>query len=572
MEFKSWQNVTVTQMAELLRTRLDGNCSGFWAKMRGGFVAKDKQEMNLQKQTGIPGTASSMVYLLTTAAAFQEKANGQEPSLEKLIADYHLDYIVNNPPRRSTTNSPTDFPEFTSYYYLSFIVSLNMPRKSNINELNKSLAEQCYDDQILPLVRDLVNTNPGEMILAALLDVLEEKNLSIKGQNSLAGPLQNLRDFLDKNWKSWVQADDDDKLIDLFNDLQSGPNRNPEPETAAAPQDAKPANPEKNSPELWQQIEGTFAESAVKRLNDGVRQIIFTGAPGTGKTCFAKLIARYQGGIQFWQKTPCAYTLVQFHPSYDYTDFVEGLRPVQLGENGRMAFVKLDGTFKAFCRSVLRYGDPEETYFFLIDEINRAELPKVFGELMYCLEADKRGEENRVQTQYQNLPAYELEGGVLRKIQDGEQGDVFAQGFYIPKNVCILGTMNDIDRSVESMDFALRRRFEWKSVEVTEEYLKKSLEKMGLPESEALSARTMALNQALLSQGDRYGLSKQYFIAQGQFANLPARQEWKPADLAGYVWDYRIEPLLREYLRGESEQNITEFLQACKSAFLPEQS
>lgn len=564
----NWREVTVPEMAEFLQKRIERGSGCFWTNMKQDLANMEGKE---KISSGRPRLRSLMVYFLTTIAAVREKSQGQTLGLDALIRKYGLEDVMS---------------ERSAVYFLSFIVD-----RSEQKLENSAAAELCYREQILRVAEDLTSQGRGGIDLSSLLDVLVERNASFALQNRLNEIAETLKILLDDSWADWpkprpVVFDEHTCVEPPLEFLTFGPEdpfqpsaapapaaeppKAPEPENPSVSQTGGPSNPENGSPALWAQIEGNFAEEAVRRIDDGVLQMIFTGAPGTGKTYFAKLIARYRGGIQSWQKDPCAYTLVQFHPSYDYTDFVEGLRPVQLGgPDGRMAFVKLDGAFKAFCRNVELYGNPEETYFFLIDEINRAELSKVFGELMYCLEADKRGKENRVQTQYQNLPAYALaEDGAPRRIQDGEEEDVFAQGFYIPKNVCILGTMNDIDRSVESMDFALRRRFEWKTAEVTGEYLKKSLEKMGLPAPEKLSARGMALNQALLNQGARYGLNKQYFIAQGQFANLPARPDWSQEKLAEYVWNYRVEPLLREYLRGESDQNITEFLRACRSAFL----
>ena len=315
----------------------------------------------------------------------------------------------------------------------------------------------------------------------------------------------------------------------------------------------------------------------------GCRQIIFTGAPGTGKTHTAKEIAKefcsrseLGGGSLGTDKDGKEqyYHLVQFHPSVDYTDFVEGLRPIMKGDD--VLFAKVDGTFKRFCRKVVNLNRQaedakEKLYFFIIDEINRANLSKVFGELMYGLEKDKRGA--LIQTQYQNLPTYDMETKDYLKTED----DDFADGFYIPANVVILGTMNDIDRSVDSMDFALRRRFEWKEFKVTKEELKAIFEKsdeQGKPlfgktikeNAGALAESIEKLNGHIEGQGAKFGLNRQYHISQGQFANLPETEATLQA-IKDYAWNYRIESLLREYLRGEDEKEVKDFIDAAKTAF-----
>lgn len=344
--------------------------------------------------------------------------------------------------------------------------------------------------------------------------------------------------------------------------------------------------------------EGNKSEN-IKDLKDlisnGATQIILTGAPGTGKTRMAKKVA---------EECECCgklndknYEFVQFHPSYDYTDFVEGLRPIEDKDgNTTMVFRKVDGIFKKFCRDVEVQNKKDENkkdennkkkkYFFLIDEINRADLSKVFGELMFCLETDKRGKGNAVQTQYQNLPTYD----VKEKKYYGENEDIFANGFYIPENVIIIGTMNDIDRSVESMDFALRRRFIWKEVEVTRDLLKNSLKGI-LGEykekykcnfecnkvAEVIADSIMNLNNEKLKDNPNFG--KHYFISQGQFANLPGniinqaidagekaedKTEAIAKSLISSVWDLRLESLLYEYIRGEGDEQ--DFVEECKKA------
>ena len=156
------------------------------------------------------------------------------------------------------------------------------------------------------------------------------------------------------------------------------------------------------------------------------KNIILQGPPGTGKTYIAKRLAY----ALMEEEAKDRVEVVQFHQSYSYEDFIQGFRPK---ENG--GFERRDGVFFRFCEKAGR--DPGRDYFFLIDEINRGNLSKIFGELMMLIEVDKRGESNRLQLTYS---------------KEGEH-------FSIPENVHIIGTMNTADRSLAMVDYALRRRF-----------------------------------------------------------------------------------------------------------------
>ncbi|PKL84731.1 MAG: hypothetical protein CVV22_11535 [Ignavibacteriae bacterium HGW-Ignavibacteriae-1] len=157
------------------------------------------------------------------------------------------------------------------------------------------------------------------------------------------------------------------------------------------------------------------------------KNIILQGPPGVGKTFIARKLA-----YEMMQEVKDAnIEMVQFHQSYSYEDFIQGLRPTQNG-----GFDLKDGIFYLFCQRALAH--PDRPFFFIIDEINRGNLSKIFGELMMLIEADKREEKFALKLTY---------------AEDEEDR------FYVPQNIYIIGTMNTADRSLAIVDYALRRRF-----------------------------------------------------------------------------------------------------------------
>ena len=388
----------------------------------------------------------------------------------------------------------------------------------------------------------------------------------------------------------------------------------------------------------------------IKNLLKANHNLVLTGAPGTGKTYMACEVAKeMEAEIKF----------VQFHPSYDYTDFVEGLRPTDFID-GQMGFEHKDGIFKEFCREAIinlkdskkniseiknevswkdkldefisesieteavyklrtgkeftivnakdnsleaynktnekttrilmkrdeiltllinkvkldkvrdvtkslnrKTGFQEDSYIYaivkalreqkkkvavsnvqkvnekpfvlIIDEINRGDASKIFGELFYAIDPGYRGKtENLVQTQYQNLVS---------------DTDIFAKGFYVPENVYILATMNDIDRSVECMDFAMRRRFVWREITPSDtDYMLSNLGKA--------QEKMAALNDEIAKTE---GLGYAYQIGPAYFKKLE-----KNGNDFDKLWTMNIEPLLKEYLRGfrDAEKLLNGFKKA----------
>lgn len=270
-----------------------------------------------------------------------------------------------------------------------------------------------------------------------------------------------------------------------------------------------------------------LTQSLLKSTN-----LILHGAPGTGKTYLAKEIA-----VELTNGNKDQIGFVQFHPSYDYTDFVEGLRPVSNGDRA-IEFKLQDGIFKKFCqkaRDAKKTGG-QDNFVFIIDEINRGEISKIFGELFFSIDSDYRGEKGSVSTQYANLH---------------ETDDKF----YIPENVYIIGTMNDIDRSVDTFDFAMRRRFRF--VEVTAESQLYILDKELGERAEEAKTRLRNLNAAIENVQE---LNSHYHIGPSYFLRLKeVKFDYE------LLWSDYLQPLLEDYVRGSYDE--AETLETLKKAF-----
>lgn len=262
------------------------------------------------------------------------------------------------------------------------------------------------------------------------------------------------------------------------------------------------------------------------------------------------------------------YYLVQFHPSYDYTDFVEGLRPINKEENKDISFVLQDGVFKRLCVSALR--NPNKKYVMIIDEINRGEISKIFGELFFSIDHGYRGKKGKVLTQYANMQNNPNEFDLSLNIEESEDYG----HFFVPENVYIIGTMNDIDRSVESMDFAFRRRFAFK--EITAEESKQMLDsenawgkdengnsrKPNQADIDTIKNKMDAINNVIWHKVKEEekdedksieGLSSAYHIGASYFLKLV---NYKNADGSydyDQLWENHLEGLLLEYMRGMAD-------------------
>lgn len=340
--------------------------------------------------------------------------------------------------------------------------------------------------------------------------------------------------------------------------------------------------------------------SRLVEMVEASKNVVLTGAPGTGKTYTAREVAKVMVGAMVSKDAPEdekekakkteeeRIASIQFHPGYDYSDFVIGMKPVLVSKGGKevfrdgqglfttdnnkkdgtreefkgetdVSFFWKDGVFKEFVVKAREAydavnGKEPPKFVFLIDEINRADLSRVFGELFSLLEEDYR---------------YFIDNHEKRH---NEKGITLpnSEPFVIPKNLYIIGTMNDIDRSVESMDFALRRRFAWYEVRAkdTMDAILRTTNDDGSPKiksADELIAKMKALNKVIsgeeeleykTKEGVSAKINMRSFLGTAYELGAAIFAKFSKSGSFDVLWENHIKTILSEYLRGRRDSDV----------------
>ena len=307
-----------------------------------------------------------------------------------------------------------------------------------------------------------------------------------------------------------------------------------------------------------------FYQENIKRLwnNDSLhvnKNIIYYGSPGTGKTfgIMKELESDNDSTIEF----------VQFHPSFSYEDFIEGIKPT---DSSDMKLVLQNGLFKQMCidafeelKNAFNENRTPKKFYFIADEINRAELSRVFGELLVCIEEDKRVKivDNKIEgmlikTQYASM--WKKEHIVLNINTNTKELDINGEPYFgVPENIYFIGTMNDIDKSIDSFDLALRRRFIWIEKKTNYKLIKDKY-------NEKYKKSCERLNKEIADTvGEKYQLGHAYFLKIIQInGTIP--------DISKKIlFEIELKPILEEYLRTIIDENeIKTYLEKMKKIFI----
>lgn len=427
---------------------------------------------------------------------------------------------------------------------------------------NRQEAEAYFNDNIKNLLKNIVSTSdPLDKIR-----LVEESSYSAKQVLMKLAVLDNLSDFLYIYSSYWLE-----ELYNEFIDSDTEGVFTKNYQVCVVAKKLLEVNEqEKNELVLLSHFLWRFVNSkAIADTNNP--NVVLYGPPGTGKTFSAK------NSLDFvCQGDSSRYEILQFHPSFTYEDFIEGIKPKGVSKDGNIRFELVNGVFKNFC--IKAKEQPNKDFYFVVDEINRANLSTVFGETLSLLEKDYRDDgsgKHLIKTQYSAL--------IEQLIKDNPNVDEYKKLAYnynsttgevkfgVPKNVFFIGMMNDVDKSIDAFDLALRRRFKWIRKDCDYEVIEEETRFKGKEEFNNISQYVRACEKLNNYIANDLGLGKSYEFGHSFFmkvSDIAKRKEITPNNVE-VLFNLFLRPTLKEYLRAvfaesELESKLDEALSKFK--------
>ena len=521
---------------------------------------KDEEKNKIQKQAiEILATA---VWLWRLAPANSTK-NGKIKSVQEILnlnKELKKIDLEKNP---FFNENIKGFASAGTYYYTNKPFELAYI----INFFEKALENDNYIEIINELKDKITIKEYGK--LNKDFQLIENKNSKeIKKTASMFNTLLHLIDS--NNYEPIISKEHKKKIVETFSYLVCEKNKNKfEPEI-----DWKIKCIKEKLKEKYPNFKNFYDENIIEIWNETIlpaKNIIYYGAPGTGKTYQVSNLIKNKT-----QNNENLFKIVQFHPSFSYEDFIEGLKPILKDKN--IVLELKNGIFKEFCKKAIdtlkkerkegRENNELTKFYFVVDEINRAELSNVFGELLVCLEEDKRIDFDKngkitkdsflIETQYSYLND---DTNCLIKHKDSYK-------FGIPINLYFIGTMNDIDRSIDSFDLALRRRFTWVRKDCDYDVITSTLLEKEIDDDELKNYidKCKNFNKYI---NEKLGLGQKYELGHSYFMKVKIKKGKIIKNSIENLFNLELSSLLREYLRSEfDEKEIETHLKCMKKIFV----
>jgi 5-methylcytosine-specific restriction protein B len=543
------QRITATILAAINQKRIDElmeniklspeiqtQIRALWEKFKSETKQEDKNFNTAEIDNLLTGWATYKAKILNDTLSLDEYTNTLGSSTAIMPGGYLCNFLERTTRTVLGSSKPGTAFNFevklnndnTTYYIL----------KQNKQNASRKEAETYYNDNIKGLLKSIVSeTDP-----LAKIKLVEDAAYSAKQVLMKMAVLDNLSDFLYIYSTQWLE--------ELYNDFIDGDAEGiftKNHQVCLVAKKLLSVNEQDKgelillSRFLWRYVNARTIADADNP------NVIMYGPPGTGKTYSVV------NSLDFvCQGDSARYELLQFHPSFTYEDFIEGIKPKGVSKDGNIRFELVNGVFKNFC--IKAKNTPDKPFYFVVDEINRANLSSVFGETLSLLEKDYRhdviNKRNLIRTQYSTL----IEDLIKEDDNYKELAYIIDNGevkFGVPENVFFIGMMNDVDKSIDAFDLALRRRFKWIRKDCHYEVIEEETRFKRKEDFSNIGQYIKACEKLNIYISAELGLGKSYEFGHSFFmkmSDIAKRKEITQHNLET-LFNLYLRPTLKEYLR-----------------------